>query len=228
MVEIIENLQIGNYYLELLPWVENMNVSYNRDTDTYSLECDTTYNSVEKIGSFTGYPGKFDKEGKLIIGLVNANGLVYVNKTEFYEISNGIIQKGNFDEYNKEESKESEESQLHIRMPSRIVGECTSIQTGVNKNSELLVHLRFNPNINTDINTKSYGIFSGTPGEYYYDEVLKQSNRRYGNEYSSGTIILNGPYDFKYNYNKGQVIQYNLNYKNIYTLKGYYEMFSSF
>jgi hypothetical protein len=213
MPEIIENSKIGNYYLIALPYIEEMSVSFNKDTKTFSLECDELYNKADIIGNFTGYLGNFDLEGKLILGLTNATGLIYINKTEFYEISDGIIKKGNYDEYNYD----SEEEYNYIDKPKLYISECTSIECGVNKNSELLIHSYLNPNNDK----KSYGIFFGQPGEYYYDEQLKNRNRRYGNEYSSGTINLTGPYNFKYIYDKGHIIQCKFNNKNIYKSKSF-------
>ncbi len=217
MPRIIEDSQIGNYYLEILPYVEEMSVSFNSDINQYSLECDSTYNSIQHVGNFTGYPGKFDSEGKLIIGFAYSTGLVYINKTEFYEISNGTIHKCNLDEFN------CEEEHLDIDIsPIKLMGQCTSIECCINKYSELLIYS--NPYSNKPDNFKSLGIFSGVPGEYYYDEILKKSNRRYGNEYSSGSVILNGPYNFKYEYDRGHIIQCQFNNKNIYKVRSFYEM----
>ncbi len=219
MIEIIEDSQIGNYYLEILPFVQEMGLSFDSNIDKYSLECDSTYNSNNRIGSFTGYPGKFNSEGRLIIGFANASGLIYISKTEFYEVSNGTIERGNFDKFNQE-YEYSEEKKSHASyIPS---AQCTSIECCINKYSELLIHS--NPYSNKPDNFKSMGIFSGMPGEYYYDEISKSKNRRYGNEYSVGTIILNGPYDFKYQYDYGNVVQYKLNNKNIYKLYSFNEM----
>lgn len=211
MPDIIKNSQIGNYYLSLLPYVEDMSVSFNSNDNTYSLECDKTYNQNNKIGCFTGYPGKFDSNNKLIIGLANASGLIYVDKTEIYEVLNGKIYKFNHTKY----IDEFEDEYKNIDVSNTYIPECTIVQSSINKYSELIIHSCTDENIDEEL----YGIFIGTPGEYYYDEKINNHNRRYGNEYSTGTIILSGPYNFKYIYNKGQISECVFEKINIFKFK---------
>jgi len=215
MIEIIENSLIGNYYLKILPYVDEMSVSIDTNFNVFSLECDQTYNPDNKVGNFTGYPGKFDLEGKLNVGIANSTGLIYISKTEFYEVFDGIIVKGDHNKFN-EFIEKNNEKYLNYE-PNQIKAECTPIQTNINKHSELFIHLNFDTN--SGDNKKSYGIFTGTPGEYYQDEHMIRYNRRYGNEYSSGTIVLTGPYNFKYSYDKGQISRIDFLNENIYSWK---------
>ena len=232
MAIIIEDPELGNYYKGLIPYVESMSVSLDIETNIYSLECDKTYNHEQYIGLFYGYPGSMDSDGKFIPGINHANGIIFIGKNDNIEVVDGIIKKGLIKESEIEseieESKiESEieesgiksgiESGIEKKLPKnlnssygrKIVPQCTFVECGINFNSELMIHREGSYSSN-----KIYGMFSGTPGEFYYDNKIKGYNRIYGNEYSIGTIIMYGRFNFKYNYDKGKISSIIFNNSN--------------
>jgi hypothetical protein len=215
---IIEDPELGNYYKGLIPYVESMSVSLDIETNIYSLECDKTYNHEQYIGSFYGYPGSMDLDGKLIPGINHANGIIYIGKNYNIEVLDGIIKKGLIKESGIESKIESEikseieESRIEKNLLKnlnssygrKIVPQCTFVECGINSNSELMIH-----RVDSYSSNKIYGMFSGTPGEFYYDNKIKGYNRIYGNEHSIGTIIMYGRFNFKYNYDKGKISSIN-------------------
>lgn len=197
MAIIIEDPELGNYYKGLIPYVESMSVSLDIETNTYSLECDKTYNHEQYIGLFYGYPGYMDSDGKFIPGINHANGIIYIGKNDNIEVVDGIIKKG----LNKESGIEKNlPKNLNSSYGHKIIPQCTFVECGINFNSELMIHRADSYSSN-----KIYGMFSGTPGEFYYDNKIKRYNRIYGNEHSIGTIIMYGRFNFKYNYDKGKI-----------------------
>lgn len=225
MATIIEDPEIGNYYKFLVPYVEKMCVSLDIKNKTYSLECDKTYNQNQFIGLFYGYPGSIGSDGKFVPGINNANGLICIcdENHNCMEVSNGIIKPFSIEELNLEKPQQNSiPSSKCILKPY-----CTTVECAINSNSELEI---YSSNVNSDINSeleiyssdtnsdtnsdtyqesnKICGTFFGTPGEYYYDSNLKIYNRMYGNEHSTGIITLYGKFNFKYEYNKGQILTY--------------------
>ena len=158
---------------------------------------------------------------KLFIGIGYASGIIFIDEKNFYEISEGIIKKGNYEEYNISDTKfwekksdndsnndSDSEEQVHKLKP-----QCTGIYCDINKNGELMID---SCHFNTEKNIASVGKFQGTPGEYCYDKKLKRFDRRFGNEHSIGKITLDNIYNFTYNYTREKISKYEINNKEIY------------
>lgn len=214
MAILIEDPELGYYYKGLVPYVENMRVSLDIETNQYSLECDETYNHKKYIGLFYGYPGSMDSECKLIPGINHANGVICIqnivnnvnnvnnmnNVNNYIKVINGLIKESDIEESSIIDSNIIDSNNTNPVYRHKIVPQCTNVECGINSNSELMIHHMCPCSSN-----KMCGMFYGTPGEFYYDDKIKGYNRIYGDEYSTGTIILHGRYNFKYNYDKGKI-----------------------
>jgi hypothetical protein len=211
MVTIIEDSVLGNYYKDLIPYVEGMCVSLDIETKAYSLECDKTYNHKQNIGLFYGYPGSMDLDGKFVPGINNANGLICIGNYDCIEVLDGIFKKKLIEE---SEIEKNTQNNLNSSSGHKIVPQCTIVECGINYNSELVVQ---SLDYNSNSSNKICGRFLGTPGEYYYDNTIKGYNRIYGNEHSIGIITLYGRFNFKYKYDKGQIS--SIVFNNINSLK---------
>jgi len=206
MTIIIEDPELGNYYKGLIPYVDCMRVSLDTETNTYSLECDKTYDSKKYVGIFNGYPGAMDLNGKFIPGINWANGIIRIGKNDSIEVVNGIIKTDLIEESKIEEfaNKKTSSNNLNLLYKHKIVPQCTNVVCCINADSKLSIH-SVDGMSNSSNTNNIYGIFSGAPGDFYYNDKNKRYNRKYGNEHSSGIIILYGRFNFKYNYNKGKI-----------------------
>jgi hypothetical protein len=221
MATVIEDPELGNYYLGLIPYVENMGVSQDIETIGFSLECDKTYNYKQRVGVFYGYPGSIGSDGKLISGINHANGIICIKNDEniqnydYFEVIDGTIKKILIQESVLDEKCEIGENTHNSSSKNsyehKILPQCTNVECCINSNSELTVHQL---DYNLNFSDKICGKFFGTPGEYYYDNIIKRYNRKYGNEYSVGTITMNGRFNFQYCYDKGKISSCIFNSKN--------------
>ena len=228
MTTIIEDPELGNYYKGLIPYVDGMYVSLDIDTNRYSLECEKTYDSKQYVGLFYGYPGSMDSDGKFIPGINNANGIICIEKNDSIEVVDGIIKKklikeseseseleleSEINELGTEKSKNKKKSSSNLNLLCRhkMIPQCTNVECYINTDSELSIH---NARMDLSNTNKICGMFSGMPGEFYYDDTMKRYNRIYGNEHSTGTIMLYGRFNFKYNYDKGKISSIIFNNNN--------------
>lgn len=219
MSSIIEDPELGTYYKGLIPYVVNMGVSFDIETGTYSLECEKTYDHEQRVGIFFGYPGSIGSDGKLIPGINQANGIIcnqndgFTKNYDYLEVIDGTIKKVMIEELETKKSiiQENMLDNSNNSSGHKIIPQCTTVECGINLNSELTVH---RVDYNSNYSNKICGKFFGTPGEYYYDYSMKMYNRKYGNEYSVGTITMNGRFNFQYCYDKGKISPCIFNSKN--------------
>ena len=225
MTKILYSDEYGYHYDKIRPYVEKMNVSY--DGTTYYLECDKQFNDSNIVGVFYGYPGNFNSDGNLVIGLSVADGLIYFNK--FDEIVVFKVSNNSYEEYNLIIKSQNNLLQSNNNNNNILFPQCTNVFCYINLESKLTY-------INDD--KLNVGLFKGITGIYKLsdnndnddnndinndnndnnDNNNRKYDRIYGDDYLNGTIILFGPYKFKYIIKNKIISVYQYTYDKIYEM----------